>query len=195
MPASSNHNWTSLVYGILICSAPFAVLAQQPHSPQMPAPPPMKFVSRDERSQLTAARDPKSRVKTTIELAEDHLSRAEDLTSQKKYDGASEELGSYLGLIDDARDFIGAMNRDKNSTRDLYRRLDISLRAHVPRLAVMRRTTPAEYAVNIKAAEEYTRDTRTEALESFYGHTVLREDPNVKKATKPKEQPEENKHP
>ena len=195
MPASSNHHWTSLVYGILMCSSTLVGLAQQPRVPQMPAPPPMKFVSPDERSQLTAARDPKSRIKTAIELAEDHLSRAEYQTSQKKYDRAAEELGGYLGLIDDAHDFIGGMNRDKNSTLDLYRRLDISLRAHVPRLAVMRRITPVEYAVNIKAAEEFARDTRTEALESFYGHTVLREDPNSKKAIKPKDQPEPNKRP
>ncbi|SRR6266496_5660642 len=192
MPASI---WTSLVYAILICSSPFASLEQQTRNPQLPAPPLMKFVSRDERSQLTATRDPKSRIKTTIELAEDHLASAERFTSQKKFDRASEELGSYLGLIDDAREFIASMNRDKNSTRDLYRHLDISLRAHMPRLAVMRRTTPAEYAVNIKAAEQHTRDTRTEALESFYGHTVLREDSGEKKPNKPKDQPEENKRP
>src|SRR5436853_2661843 len=140
MPGSSNYIWTSLIYGLVICSSPL-VAVTQPRGPQMPAPPPMKFVSRDERSQLCAARDPKARLRTTIELAESHLSDAENRTLQKKYDHASEELGSYLGLINDALDFIGGMNHDKNSTRDLYRRLDISLRAQVPRLAVMRRTT------------------------------------------------------
>ena len=162
----------------------------------MPAPPPMRFVSRDERSQLTAARDPKSRIRTTFELAEDHIKRAEDSTSQKKFDQAAEELGRYLGLVDDARAFLSAMNHDKNSTRDLYRHFDIALRAHVPRLAVMRRTTPADYAGNLKAAEEYVRDTRSEALEIFYGHSVLREGANnEKKPDGAKDPPEGNKRP
>ncbi len=141
----------------------------------------MRFVSRDERSQLTAARDPKARIRTTIDLAEGHLTQAEDLTSQKRFARASEELGGYLGLIDDAKGFAGGLNRDKGSTRDLYRFMDIALRRHIPRLAVMRRDTPAEYAGNIKAAEEYARDSRTEALDSFYGHSVLREGVNNEK--------------
>lgn len=155
----------------------------------------MRFVSPAERAQLNASKDPKSRVRATIDLAADHLTRAEDLTSQKKFEPASEELGSYLGLIDDAMAFISSLAREKGSTRDLYRHLDIALRGHIPRLAVMRRTTPAEYAGNIKAAEEYVRDKRSEALDSFYGHTVLRGDlGNEKKPEKTKE-PEENKRP
>lgn len=193
--SSSNHKWAVPLYVLLVLLWPVAVRAQEPSAPQLPAPPPMTFVSRAERSQLTAAHDSKSRLKLTIDFAEAHLANAEQFTTQKKFDSASEELGSYLGLIDDAREFIGAMEQDKNSTRDLYRNLDIKLRRHLPRLAVMRRTTPAEYAVNIKSAEEHARDARTEALESFYGHTVLRDDARDKKPTRPNGRPEENKRP
>src|SRR6266404_255612 len=166
MPTSLSQRWFLLAQIALVCSIPASLFAQ-PRSPQLPAPPPMRFVSRDERSQLTAAKDSKSRLRTTIELAEAHLSRAEEATAQKKYDQASEELGRYLGLIDDARHVLGAMDRDRNGTRDLYRRFDIALRAQVPRLAVMRRTTPADYAINLKAAEEFAKETRSEALDSF----------------------------
>ncbi|PYS79469.1 MAG: hypothetical protein DMF70_12975 [Acidobacteria bacterium] len=162
----------------------------------MPAPPPMRFVSRAEREQLNAARDPKARVRATIELAGDHLTHAEHYTSEKKFVQASEELGGYLGLIDNAVGFIGDQVRDKGSTRDLYRHLDIALRAQIPRIAVMRRSTPAEYAVNLKAVEEYARDTRADVLEAFYGHTVLRGDPEYQKKTdKTKNLREENKGP
>lgn len=196
MSTSSRRSWTSLLYGILMSSLSLFTTAQEPRKLKLPAPPPMKFVSRDERSQLTAIRDPKSRIRTTIELAETHLKRAENLTSQKRFDQASEELGGYLGLIDDGLSFIGGLNRDKGSTRDLYRHLDLALRTHIPRLAVMRRTTPADYSVNIKAAEEYIRDTRAQALDSFYGHTVLPDpDSNTRKPDKPKDSPEENKRP
>ena len=192
MPISPSHDWTFLKPGILICVLSLSALAQQPRSPRLPAPPPMRFVPPDERSQLNATRDPKSRTRTSIDLAESRLTRSEEFTAQGKFDQASEELGGYLGLIDNVRAFIGGMNHDKGSTRDLYRHLEISLRKHLPRLAVMRRSTPAEYSDNLKAAEEYVRDARAEALDSFYGHTVLREGTVEKKPEPP---PEESKRP
>jgi hypothetical protein len=181
MPISLSHDWTLRWTGILICLLSLSTFAQQPRSPHLPAPPPMKLLSSEERSQLTAAKDPKARLRTSIDLAAGRLSRTEEFTSQKMFDRAAEELGSYLGLLDNVRAFIGSMNREKSSTRDLYRHFEIALRAHIPRLAVMRRTTPAEYAGNLKDAEEYLRNARAEALDSFYGHSVLREDPIEKK--------------
>jgi hypothetical protein len=186
----------SLTPGIMVCVLSLSTFAQQPRSPQLPAPPPMRFVSLDERSQLTAAKDSKSRIRTTIDLAASRLTRTEEFTSEKRFAQASEELGGYLGLIDNVRGFIAVMNRDKDSTRDLYRHLEIALRAHIPRLAVIRRTTPAEYAGNLKAAEEYVRDARAEALDSFYGHSVLREDAGgAKKPEGSKDSPEGSKRP
>jgi len=179
MPISLRLGWMSLTPVIAACALSLSgtnAVAQQPRSPQMPAPPPMRFVSREERSQLTTAKDPKDRLRTSIELARNRLTRLEAFTSMKKFDQALEELGGYLGLIDDVRAFCGSMIRDKSSTRDLYRKLDIELRAHIPRLAVVRRTTPAAYAIHLKAAEEYVRETRADALDSFYGHSVLRDD-------------------
>jgi len=169
----------------------------KPHSPQMPAPPPMKFVSRDEREQLNAAGDPKAHTRLAIELAGEHLTRAEQFTSQKEYDAAAEEMGRYLGLVDDTLSFLSTMNSDKAKTRDLYRHLDIALRGHLPRLTLMRRTTPVEYAINIKAAEDYVRNARSDALDSFYGHTVIKDDADKKsdKATKNPTSTPETKHP
>ena len=156
----------------------------------------MKVVSRAERAELDAARDPKARIRVTIDLAASRLTRCEEFTADAKFEQASEELGGYLGLIDNVKAFIGSMNREKSSTRDLYRHLEIALRAQIPRLAVMRRSTPAAYAGNLKAAEEYVRDARSEALDSFYGHSVLREDiGGEKKPTGSKDSPEGTKHP
>jgi hypothetical protein len=56
------------------------------------------------------------------------------------------------------------------------------VRTHIPRLAVIQRSTPASYVLNIKDAEEFIKDTRAEALDSFYGHSVLREPPPEKSA-------------
>lgn len=184
----------SVLFVALACPLLSFDAVAQPLMPQLPTPPPMRFVARDDRSQLTTAKDAKARVRLTIELADARLVHMESLTSRKEFEKASEVLGTYLGLIEDAMRFIGGMPQEKNSTRDLYRRLDIALRSQIPRLAVMRRATPSDYSIHLKTAEEFARNTRSEALDSFYGHTVLREDPE-NKADANKTNPQDNKRP
>jgi hypothetical protein len=170
-----NKRVKSLVFVAALLSAFAPLLAQDPREVQMPAPPPLKFLPRFEREQLNAAKDAKDRIRLSIELAEGHLLQAEGLTTAKRNDACLIELGSYMALVDDSMKFLAGMKRDSNRTRDLYKRLELALRAHGMRLAAIRRITPAEYAGQIKAVEEYARNVRTDALESFYGDTVLRE--------------------
>src|SRR5947209_4541523 len=156
---------------LTLCLATFAY-AQENHL--TPAPPIMKFISSSERSQLSAARDPKSRVRASIELAETRLQQAEVMTSAQRYDDAASSLGCYQGIMEDAMHFLSDAG-NPSKLRDLYKRIELSLREHAPRLEAIRRITPAEYAVNIKSVLDFTRSTRTEALNAFYGNTVLRE--------------------
>ena len=165
-----------------------ALRAQEPAAQQLTAPPPLKIVSREERARIDGADDSKGRIRTTIELAELRLAKAEVLTSEQDFEGATGELGKYEALIDDALNYLSPMLRDKNKTRDLYKRLELALRAHGPRLTAIRRSTPLEYAVWIKELEEFARKGRTEALNSFYGHTVFRE-PQKKAEERPPDKP------
>jgi hypothetical protein len=151
-----------------------AANAQDPKPLDQTAPPPAKVITREERSQLNQAKDEKARIKLSIELAETHLANAELQTSQQQFEGAATEAGKYWALIEDALDFMKTVDRKGNKRRDLYKRLELSLRAHGPRWATMRRNTPAEYAVWIKELEEFARNGRTEALNSFYDNTVIR---------------------
>ena len=151
-----------------------AANAQNPRPIDQTAPPPAKVITREERLQLNQAKDEKARIKLSIELAETHLANAENQTSQQQYEGAATEAGKYWALIEDALGFMKTVDRKGNRRRDLYKRLELSLRAHGPRWAGMRRSTPAEYAVWIKELEEFARNGRTEALNSFYDNTVIR---------------------
>lgn len=136
----------------------------------------MRFVARDDRSQLSMVRDAKARIRLTIDLANARLTRIEELTNEKQFEQACEALGNYLGLIEDVMRYIpGLTNVNRTTTQDLYRKLDIALRGQIPRLVIMRRATPSEYAGHLKEAEEFVRDTRTQALDYFYGYSVLRE--------------------
>lgn len=158
-------------------------MVQQPS-----APPPAKLVTKEDRARITAAKDDKLRLRTTIELAELHLAAAETQTNGEEFDTASGSLGKYYALIADALAFLGSLSRDQNRTRDLYKRLELALRAHGPRLTAIRRVTPLEYAVWIKEIEEFARKGRTEALNSFYGNTVLKEPHSkVEKESPPKQ--------
>ena len=172
---------------ILLFLTPFvpAVSAQDPHPLDQTAPPPMKIITRAERSQLEQAKDDKARVKLTIELAETHLTNVETQTSQQQYEVAAAEAGMYWALIEDVLNFMKTVERDSNRRRDLYKRLELTLRAHGPRWSTIRHSTPAEYAVWIKEIEEFARNGRTEALDSFYGHTVVRD--GAQKPPQPKE--------
>lgn len=174
----------------LLCLAIYvpALRAQEPAAQQLNAPPPLKIVTREERTRIDGADDSKARIRTTIELAELRLAKAEVLTGDHDFEAATGELGKYQALIDDALNYLNPMVRDKNKTRDLYKRLELALRAHGPRLTAIRRSTPLEYAVWIKALEEFARKGRTEALNSFYGHTVFRE-PQKKEEAGPADKP------
>lgn len=135
----------------------------------------MKFVSRSERTQLSATRDAKSRTRAAILMAEARLARAEQLTAGLQYEAASAELGIYQGLVDDALHYLEGIETKKRS-RDIYKKLELSLRAHCARIEAIRRMTPAEHAVHVKAICELARSARSEALNAFFGDTVIRED-------------------
>jgi hypothetical protein len=180
---------------LLVLACAQAVYSQEPQSTPQPqptpltAPPPFKMIVKEERAAIEQANDSSRRLKLTLEYATAHLGVAEQHTAQGNFEAASSEVGMYHALIENALAFLSTFKRDSNRTRDLYKRLELSLRAHGPRLTAMRRITPLEFAVWIKQVEDFARDGRTEALNSFYGHTVVREQKSDKSNEKPKETP------
>jgi hypothetical protein len=108
------------------------------------------------------------------------------MTSAQQYESASRELGIYQGILDDALRFLKDQKEQKK-LRDTYKRFEIALRAHGMRLETMRRTTPSEYAFNIKTITEYTKNLRGEALNGFYGDNVIRDTPNDEAEKAPEE--------
>jgi hypothetical protein len=169
----------------LLTVAAFAGAVQAQDNPFTSAPPPMKFVSHAERAQLSSAKDVKARTRASIELAEVRLKRAEEFTNALQYDAASSELGCYQALIENVMGYLGDLQADKGKMRDIFKRLELTLRAHGARIEAIRRSTPAEYGINLKVITDYTRSARTEALNSFYGDTVVREEVKQEEAKAP----------
>ena len=134
----------------VLCTTASLTVAQEPQTQEQTAPPPLKIVTRPDRMQIDGEKDSKSRVRLTLELSEAHLANAESQTSHLNYDEAAAEIGKYSALIQDLFAFIGTLKQDSNKTRDLYKRVELALRAQGPRLGFMRRSTPAAYALWIK---------------------------------------------
>jgi len=191
MTAERQYLFVALAPIVLLAAFAIPALAQDPQYPQLPAPPPLKVIPKEERAQLQAETDTKDRLKLTMQFAMAHLETAERHTAQSNFEQASAEVGMYHALIENALNLLAALRRDSTRTRDAYKRLELSLRAHGPRLTAMRRITPIEFAVWIKKTEDFARDGRTEALNSFYGHTVVKEKSASEKADeKPTPTPE-----
>ena len=181
---TTERQYLFIALAAIVVLAAFAIpaLAQDPQYPQLPAPPPLKVIPKEERAQLQAETDTKDRLKLTMQFAIAHLEVAERHTAQSNFEQASAEVGIYHALIENALNLLAALRRDSTRTRDAYKRLELALRAHGPRLTAMRRITPIEFAVWIKKTEDFARDGRTEALNSFYGHTVVKEKSASEKA-------------
>lgn len=184
-PLSDRSQMVLSLCSLLTLTVCLACVAQAQENPFISAPPPMKFVSHTERAQLSSARDVKTRTRASLELAEMRLRRAEELTTALSYDAASSELGCYQGLIEDAMKFLDDLKVDKGKMRDLFKRVELTLRAHGARIESIRRVTPMEYGINIKVVADYTRNARTEALNAFFGDTVVREEPSREEARTP----------
>ena len=176
-----------------VCLA-FEARGQENHPQLISAPPPMKFVPRSERAQLSTARDAKARLRASLELADARLMRAEELTAGQRYEAASNELGVYHGLMEDVLSFMGDL-KDNKKMRDTYKKLELGLRAHSTRLESIRRSTPAEYSVNIKVICECAHKVRTYALNAFYGDTVVHENEKTVEEAPSPAQPTASKNP
>jgi len=168
-----------------------SVYAQDAQPTPLPAPPPFKMIVKDERTQIEQTKDSSDRLKLIINFALAHLTVAEQHTTAGNFEAASTEVGMYHALMENALAFLSSFKRDSNKTRDLYKKLELALRAQGPRLTAMRRITPLEFAVWIKKVEDFARAGRTEALNSFYGHTVVRDREAQKSGDKSNEKPKE----
>ncbi|HWN08554.1 MAG TPA: hypothetical protein VNO50_04660 [Pyrinomonadaceae bacterium] len=180
-----------LVTVLVIALAGSVVSSQQPQTQDVPAPPPVKVISTLDREQLNAAKDPKARVKISISLAEAHLAKAEALTAERSFDSALGEAARYWAIMENAFAYLRALKTGNSKNRDLYKRLELALRSHGPRLTGLRRTAPSEFAIWLKEIEENARNGRTEALNSFYGDNVVRDihrTPELQPVEKPVQQ-------
>jgi hypothetical protein len=120
------------------------------------APPPLKILSKSEKSRLEAVTDIKARTKLSLELMEARLLNAEGYSGKEQYPEMFDELGSFHALVDNTLDFLNAKNNNSGRVLNNFKRIELSLRKYITRLEII-------------------REARTKAVEPLFDDTVLPE--------------------
>jgi hypothetical protein len=172
-----------LIFTLLACAGARAQdgAAQQPQPQREDGPPPLRYMPPEVRQRLEGAKDPKSRARLSMEIADERLARAAQLAEQDKFEASTAEIGIYEAVVEDtvrtldATDDNNGRGKVSNKLRDIFKRVEITLRSHVTRLESIRRVLPERHAVYLKEAIDFVRDRRDQALSAFYSDSVLRE--------------------
>ena len=177
-----------LIFTMLACAGAQAQDgAAAPQQPQREdGPPPLRYLPPDVRQQLEGAKDAKARARLSMEIAEERLVRAAQLADEDKFAASTAEIGVYEAVVEDTVRSLHSSNPGKagNKLRDIFKRVEITLRSHVTRLESIRRVLPERHAVYLKDAIDFVRDRRDQALSAFYSDSVIRE-PRVPEQTTP----------
>lgn len=157
-------------------ATPTDAAASQPQQQQRDeGPPPMRYMPEDVRQRVNAERDLRDRAKLGMLIAEERLARASQFADADRFEDATAEIGVYEAVVEDTVHFLQTSGKVNNKLRDVFKRVEITLRSHVTRLESIRRGLPERHAVYVRDAIEFVRDHRDLALGAFYDDTVIRE--------------------
>jgi hypothetical protein len=137
------------------------------------APPPLKLVSKDERSKLDLHNDVKARTKLAVEMMTLRLSSAEKFVAAGDFESCYRELGAFHALMDDTISFLANQDGSKGKVLDNFKRLEISLRSFAPRLENLRREAPFKYEDYLRRLIISLRETRGKAADSLFADSVV----------------------
>jgi hypothetical protein len=163
---------TLLALGIAEASAQEAA---QPPQRGEEGPPPLRYMPAEVRQRLDAAKDDRARARLSMEIAEERLERAAQFADQDHFEAATGEIGVYEAVVEDTIRSLSPKGRANNKLRDIFKRVEITLRSHITRLETIRRLLPERHAVYLKDAIDFVRDNRDMALAAFYSDSVIRE--------------------
>ena len=155
----------AMLFGFCLLFAP-AIAAQDA---VQEVPPPLKVLSKEEKSTLEAQTDVKKRTISTLDLMEARLLKAETFKTEEKYRQMFEELGGFHALMDNTLNYLSRNNTSSGKVLNNFKRIEISLRKNINRLELIRRDLPPEYEPYLRRLIKYVREARTKAVEPLFG--------------------------
>ncbi len=149
-----------------------SLFAQEDQS-EITAPPPLKTISKEEKTQLAAQNGVKKYTKLSLELMDARLAKAENFNNQQQYTQMFDQLGGFHALVDDTLDYLNKHDTDSGKILNNFKRLEISLRQFAPRLELIRRDLPFKYELYVRKLIIFVREARTKAVEPLFDNSVV----------------------
>lgn len=160
------------------CLGGAAPAAAQDETPLDAAPPPVKYLSKDEKLVLDNETDLKKRTKLAIDLMALRLKKAEELNAQESFNAMFTELGGFHALMDLTLIYVKQNNAGNGKSFESFKRLEMALRNFTPRIETIRRELPDNYEHYVRRLLRNVRETRAKAVEPLFGETVLAAEEN-----------------
>ena len=180
---NQSFNLLSFTFCLLLFTFYLLLLSAKPilaQDDQKEVPPPLKILSKEEKSTLEAQRDVKKRTILTLDLMEARLVKAETDKSKEDFRLMFDELGGFNALMDNTLTFLNRNNAGSGKVLNNYKRIELSLRKYITRLELIRRDLPPEYEPYVRRLVKSVREARTKAVEPLFGETVLPENDDEK---------------
>ncbi len=137
------------------------------------APPPLKVISKEEKSALAAEPNVKKYTILALEFMDARLGRAESFNTQQQYKEMYGELGGFHALVDDTLGYLNKHDDDSNKVLNNFKRLEMSLRKFTPRIELIRRDLPLKYELYVRRLIIYLRQARSKAVEPLFDNSVV----------------------
>ncbi len=171
-------NLSVVLFLLLTADCLLLTVQAQENEQKDTAPPPLKIISKEETRQLNQETDIKKRTKLALDLMEIRLKKAEELNSQERYADMFIELGSFHALVDKSIEFLDSKDNGGGKVLNNFKRVEISLRAFLPRIELIRRDLPEKYEFYVRDLAKSVRKARSKAIEPFFGDTVVKDGSN-----------------
>ncbi|HUF04167.1 MAG TPA: hypothetical protein VMM38_08320 [Aridibacter sp.] len=137
-------------------------------------PPPLNIVSKQEKDELAAEGKISNRTKLALEFMKNRLKLSENAADKEEFQESLDQLGRFQALVRDTARYLHDNEENKGSFKN-FKRFEQSLRGFIPRLELLRRALPFKYGYHVRAMMDFLRDVRSNALEPFFGDTVIPE--------------------
>lgn len=147
------------------------VLAQD--EPKDAAPPPLKILYKEEKTQLESEVNVKKRTKLALTLMEARLKKAEELNARNDFNEMFTELGGFHALVDNTLNFLNRNDDGGEKILNDYKRIELSLRTFIARLELIRRELPLKYEFYVRGLIKSVRDARVRAVEPMFDDSVV----------------------
>jgi len=145
----------------------------QEQIPANVAAPPIRALTKDDKTRLDAEKDIKKRLNLALEMMEFRIKNAETLNSEENYAEMFTQLGFFHAIIENTLVFLERNNYGTGKILNQYKRFEMNLRSFIGRLEVIRRELPPRYEYYVRTLVREVRDARTRAVEPLFGDTVM----------------------